>query len=128
MRNLLNTWLAACAMLLWFAAPTIATTGQSSPDQNSTTEQAHEQNRKPGAVREIGGGAGSAVTGAAKATGDVAKGGGKAAADAVTLHPIDAAGSAGKGVATAGKDVTVGSAKGAGKITKGIGRVFKKIF
>ena len=91
MRNLLNTWLAACAMLLWFVAPTIATTGQSSADQNSTTEQAHEQKGKPGAVREIGGGAGSAGTGAAKATGDVAKGGGKAAADAVTLHPIGAA-------------------------------------
>jgi hypothetical protein len=102
--------------------------GQSSPDQNSTTEQTHEQKGQPGAVREIGAGAGSVGTGAAKATGDVAKGGGKAAVDVVTLHPIDAAGSAGKGVATAGKDVTVGAAKGAGKVTKGIGRVFKKIF
>ena len=101
--------------------------GQSTPDQNSTTDETHEQKGQPGAVREIGAGAASAGTGAAKAARDVAKGGGKAVEDVATLHPINAVGSAGKGVATAGKDVTVGAVKGAGKVTKGVGRVFKKI-
>jgi hypothetical protein len=46
----------------------------------------------------------------------------------VTLHPIDAGVSAGKGAATASKDVTVGTAKGVGKVTKGVELVFKKLF
>ena len=102
--------------------------GQSSADQNSTADSKQEEKGKPGAAREIGAGAGSVATGAAKATGDVAKGTGKGAADLVTLHPINAVGSIGKGVATAGKDVTVGTAKGTGKVAKGIGRVVGKLF
>ena len=101
--------------------------GQSSPDQNTTTDQTHEQKGQPGAVREIGAGAGTAGVGAAKGAGDLAKGGGKAVVDAVTLHPINAAGAAGKGAASAGKDVSVGAVKGTGKVAKGVGRLFKKI-
>jgi hypothetical protein len=48
--------------------------------------------------------------------------------DLVTLHPVNAAGSVSKGAAVAGKDVGVGSAKGGGKIVRGIGKAFKKLF
>ena len=103
--------------------------GQSDPQQSPAAEQTnHNQKSKPGAGREIASGAGSVGTGSAKAAGNVAKGGGKAAADLVTLHPIDAAGAAGKGAAEAGKDVTVGTVRGTGKVAKGIGGIFKKIF
>jgi hypothetical protein len=95
---------------------------QSNPDSKE------EHKSQPGAVREIGSGAGTIGTGAAKGAGAVAKGAGKGAADLVTLHPIDASASIGKGAANTGKDVTVGAAKGTGKVTKGIGRVFKKLF
>jgi hypothetical protein len=66
--------------------------------------------------------------GAAKGAGDLAKGTGKGAADLVTLHPVNAGASIGKGAAHAGKDVTVGSVKGTGKVTKGVGRAFKHLF
>jgi hypothetical protein len=100
---------------------------QSNPDTNQTG-QSKEQKREPGAGREIGAGAGAIGIGAAKGTGAAAKGTAKGAADLVTLHPIDAGVSVGKGAATAGKDVTVGAAKGTGKVSKGIGRVFRKLF
>lgn len=102
--------------------------GQSSADQNSTTDSKQEQKSKPGAAREIGAGAGSVGTGAAKATGDVAKGTAKGAGDLVTLHPIKAGESVGKGAVGAGKNVTVGTVKGTGKVVKGIGRAFSKLF
>ena len=102
--------------------------GQSSPDLNPTTESKQERKREPGAAREIGAGAGAVGVGAAKGVGDVAKGTGKGAADLVTLHPINAGVSIGKGAASAGKDVTVGTVKGTGKVTKGIGRAFKHLF
>jgi len=92
--------------------------GQSSADQK----------HQPGAAREIGSGAGTVGTGAAKGAGDVAKGTGKGAANLVTLHPINAGVSIGEGAATAGKDVTVGTVKGTGKVAKGVGRVFTKLF
>jgi hypothetical protein len=99
---------------------------QSDPATNPTTAS-KEEKREPGAAREIGAGAGAIGTGAAKGTWAAAKGTAKGAADLVTLHPIEAGASIGKGAATAGKDVTVGTAKGTGKISKGIGRVFKKL-
>src|SRR5712692_10217579 len=102
--------------------------GQSSPDQNPTTESKQNQKREPGAAREIGAGAGAVGVGAAKGAGDVAKGTGKGAVDRVTLHPINAGVSIGKGAVSAGKDVTVGTAKGTGKVTRGIGRAFKHLF
>jgi len=116
-----TVWLAA---LLSFPA-----WAQSGSDQNPGTDQ-HQQNRKHerGPAREIGAGAGTAVAGGAKAVGAAAKGTAKGVGDLVTLHPIDAATSVGKGAAYAGKDVTVGAVKGTGKVAKGIGGVFKKIF
>jgi hypothetical protein len=102
--------------------------GQSSADQTPGPNQAQEQKHEPGAAREIGAGAATAGTGAAKGAGDVAKGTAKGVGDAVTLHPIDAAGAVGKGAVTGGKDVTAGAAKGTGKIVRGMGRAFKKLF
>src|SRR5262245_13512358 len=94
--------------------------------QSDTPKQGDKH--EPGAAREIGAGAGTAGIGAAKGAGDVAKGTGKGAADLVTLHPINAAESVGKGAANASKDVTVGTVKGTGKVGKGIGRAFKHLF
>ena len=76
----------------------------------------------------MGAGAGTIGLGVAKGAGAAAKGTARGAVDLVTLHPINAATSVGKGAATAGKDVTVGTVKGTGKIGKGVGRVFKKLF
>jgi hypothetical protein len=101
---------------------------QSNPDTIPTSQSPKEEKREPRAAREMGAGAGAIGTGAAKEAGTAAKGKAKGAADLVTLHPIDTGASVGKGAATAAKDVTVGAAKGTGKITKGIGRVFKKLF
>lgn len=89
-----------------------------------------EQQRKhqPGAAREIGAGAGTVGIGAAKGAENIAKGAGKGAVDLATLHPIDAGASLGKGAVAAGKDVTVGTVKGTGKMSRGIGRAFKHLF
>jgi hypothetical protein len=103
---------------------------QSNPDTPETNppNQSKEKKHELGAAREMVAGVGAIGVGAAKGTGAAAKGIGKGAVDLVTLHPIDAGASVGKGAVTAGKDVTVGAAKGTGKITKGVGRVFKKLF
>jgi len=106
---------------------------QSSTDQQSTVTQTTVQKEKkakknPGAAREIGNGAGNIGAGAGKGAGSLAKGTAKGAADLVTLHPIDAGTSVGKGAVGAGKDVGVGTAKGTGKIAKGIGKAFKHLF
>jgi len=106
---------------------TFSAWSQSNPDTNAT-RQSKEEKHQPGAAREIGAGAGAIGTGIAKGSWAAAKGTAKGAADLVTLHPIDAGVSVGKGAATAGKDVTVGAAKGTGKVAKGIGRAFKKLF
>jgi len=50
--------------------------------------------------------------GAAKGTGDVAKGAGKGALDLATFHPVNAGAAIGKGAACCGEDVAVGTAKG----------------
>jgi hypothetical protein len=47
--------------------------------------------------------------------------------DLVTLHPVRAAGSVGKGAVGAGKNVTVGTAKGTGKIARGVGKAIKHV-
>jgi hypothetical protein len=96
---------------------------QSQPD-TSTGNQKHD--RGPG--KEIGSGAGDIGKGTAKAAGNVAKGAGKGAVDLVTLHPINAATSVGKGAAVGGKDLAVGTVKGTGKIGKGVGKAIKKLF
>lgn len=82
---------------------------------------------KPGAAHDMGSGTANIGEGAAKGAGSAAKGAAKGAADLATLHPIDAATSIGGGAASAGKDVAVGSAKGVGKITRGVGKLFKKV-
>ena len=76
----------------------------------------------------MGSGAGTIGVGAAKAAGALAKGTGKGAVDLVTLHPVNAGASIGKGALSAGKDVSVGTVKGSAKIGKGVGRAFKKLF
>jgi len=76
---------------------------------------------------QIASGAGDIGKGAAKGVGNLAKGTGKGALDLVTLHPINAAASLGKGAGLAGKDVGVGTVKGTAKIGKGIGKGIKKI-
>jgi hypothetical protein len=115
--------LKSCAWLPFGLMLAVAAWGQSSAGQNVTDER-HE----PGAAREIGSGAGNIGTGVAKGTGDAAKGAAKGAGDLVTLHPVNAATSIGKGAAGATKNVTAGTAKGTGKMAKGIGRAFKSLF
>jgi hypothetical protein len=110
---LLILTLAACAR------------AQSQPDPpNNGPNQKHDR----GAGKEIGSGAGDIGTGVAKGAGNLAKGTGKGAVDLVTLHPINAATSVGRGAAVGGKDVAAGTVKGTGKIGKGIGKAFKKLF
>lgn len=87
-------------------------------------KQKHE--RGPG--KEMASGAGNIGTGVAKGAGNLAKGTAKGAGDLVTLHPVDAGASLGKGAVSAGKDAGAGTVKGTGKITKGVGREFKKLF
>ncbi len=90
--------------------------------------QTEEPRHSRGPGKEIGSGAGDIGKGAAKGVGNVAKGTGKGALDLVTLHPINAATSVGKGAAVGGKDAGVGALKGTGKIGKGIGKAIKKLF
>jgi hypothetical protein len=97
----------------------ITALAQSPPDQTK---------RQPGPGKEIGRGAANIGTGTAKGAGNLAKGTGEGAVDLVTLHPIDAATSVGKGAAVGGKDVAVGAVKGTGQIGKGIGKALKKLF
>jgi hypothetical protein len=87
----------------------------------------HTAKDKPGAAHDMGSGTANIAEGAAKGAGSAAKGTVKGAADLATLHPIDAATAVGGGAASAGKDVAVGSAKGVGKITRGVGKLFKKV-
>jgi hypothetical protein len=93
-----------------------------------SAQAAEQHKQEPGSGREIASGAGNIGTGAAKGAGNLAKGTAKGATDLVTLHPVDAGASLGKGAVAAGKDVTAGTVKGTGKITKGIGRAFQKLF
>ena len=79
-------------------------------------------------VALLGSGAGAIGKGAAKGAGNLGKGTAKGAADLVTLHPINAGVSAGKGAGTAGKDVTVGAVKGTARITKGVVKGLRRLF
>lgn len=107
-----------------------AVTDQQNQAQTQSTRKRVRKHGKPepSPGRQVANGTGNIAAGAGKGAGDLAKGAGKGAADLATLHPIDAAGSVGKGAVGAGKDVTVGTAKGTGKIVKGIGRGIKHIF
>lgn len=86
------------------------------------------QNSGPGPGRQIANGAGNIGVGAAKGAGDLGKGTAKAAGHLVTLHPVNAGISLSEGAGAAGKDVAAGTVKGAGKISAGVGRAFKRIF
>lgn len=113
MKYVLLVLMAACA---W---------AQSQPNQPINNP---EPRHHTGAGKDIGSGTGNVGKGAAKGAGNVAKGAGKGAVDLVTLHPVNAAASVGKGAGVAGKDVTVGTVKGTGKIGRGIGKALKKLF
>ncbi len=120
----------ACAFLgLALALPLWS---QSSTGQNTTTETKQKtvrnQKTQPSAGRQMANGAGNIAGGAARGAGAAAKGTAKGAGDLVTLHPIDAATSVGKGAGRAGKDASVGAVKGTAKVTKGVGRAIKHIF
>ena len=117
-------------LILFGLALAVSVWGQSGQEQNATTDQkkVEEQRREPGPGREIGSGAGRIGTSVAKGTGNLAKGTAKGAADLVTLHPLQAGTSVGKGAAVAGKDVGIGTAKGTGRIAKGLGKALKKLF
>ena len=104
-----------------------ASFGQS--PQGDTPVKAEKAGKsKKGAAAEVGSGVGTVAGGVAKGAGSAATGAAKGAVDLATLHPIDAAAAVGTGAVKAGKDVTVGSAKGVGKIGKGVGHALRKIF
>src|SRR5579863_6758992 len=105
-------------------ALTSACFGQST--QNDVPARTKEVKKK-GAAGEVGSGIATTAGGAAKGAGSAASGAGKGAVELATLHPINAGAAVGTGAAKAGKDVTVGSAKGVGKIGKGLGHALKKI-
>lgn len=110
-------------LLVLFSALALASASfaQSGRDDAEVRTVKAKKPKSKGAAREIGGGV-------AKGAGDAASGAGNAAVDLATLHPIDAGVAAGTGAARAGKDVSVGTVKGAGKIGKGVGHALGKIF
>ena len=115
-------------LLLFGLTVSVPARSQSSSDQD-TTSQKTVQTKKKGrsAGGDVGSGSGDIGKGAAKGVGNLASGTGKGAVDLVTLHPIDAATSVGKGGVSAGKNVAVGTTKGTGKIIKGVGKGIKHI-
>ena len=111
--------------MILFAALAAAQSGTET--QTPASQSAPQKPSKPGGAGDIGGGAASIGEGAAKGAGHLAEGTAKGAADLVTLHPVSAAASLGGGAASAGKNVAVGSAKGLSKISRGVGKLFKKV-
>jgi hypothetical protein len=111
---------------LSFAQPAAQSAGDDVPAQTHVKEKKSKKHGK-GTAAEIGGGVGSVAGGVAKGAGSAATGVGKGALDLATLHPIDAGAALGTGAVKAGKDVTVGSVKGVGKIGKGVGHLVKKV-
>ena len=88
----------------------------------------HAEKKNRSAGGEVASGTGDIGKGAAKGAGSLAAGTGKGAVNLVTLHPVDAAASVGKGGVVAGKDVAVGTTKGTAKIVTGVGKGIKHIF
>lgn len=113
------------AMILFAAAATAQSGGDVS--QPADIQTSANKSNKPGAGKDVGGGSANVGEGAAKGTGDLAKGTAKGAADLATLHPVGAATTVAGGAASAGKDVAVGTVKGVGKVTRGVGKLFKKV-
>lgn len=125
MRSVLMGAVLACAM--WAQSGT-AQNGDTTQQTTQTERQQRTQKAEPGPGHEIGGGAADVGKGAAKGAGHAGEGVAKGAGDLVTLHPIDAGTAVVKGAGSAGKDVTVGTAKGTGKMVKGVGRAIKHLF
>src|SRR5271165_7032669 len=82
---------------------------------------AHPAKKSRSAGGEVASGTGDIAKGAAKGAGSLAACAGKGAVDLVTLHPIDAAVSVGKGGVSAGTHIVVGTTKGTGRIAIGVG-------
>jgi len=114
----------ACVLLL---ACGVALAGQSNGD-DQPAQAKHRKASHSGAAHDIGSGAANVGTGAAKGAGSLAKGTANGAVDLVTLHPIDAGASVGRGAVGAGKNVAVGTTKGTYKVTRGIAKGIRKIF
>ncbi len=114
--------------VLVFGLPAFGQTPQTHTSDNTYEVKTGKVKKQKGSAADVGSGVGSVAGGAAKGAGSAAAGVGKGAVDLATLHPVDAGAAVGTGAAKAGKDVTVGSAKGVGKIGKGVGHALKKIF
>jgi hypothetical protein len=117
------------AFALFFALALASLSFGQSQQTDTPVKKEKVKKHKPqkGTAADVGSGVGTAAGGVAKGAGSAASGAGKGAVDLATLHPIDAGAAAGTGAVKAGKDVTVGSVKGAGKIGKGVGHALKKI-
>jgi hypothetical protein len=115
-------------VLILFSALALASASFGQSTQPAATAKPVKA-KKPskGAAAEVGDGVGTAAGGVAKGAGSAATGLAKGAVDLATLHPIDAGAAVGTGAVKAGKDVTVGSVKGVGKVGKGVGHALKKI-
>jgi hypothetical protein len=127
--------LGLVALLVFGLTAAVPARSQSASDQNSAAQGStakskavHSEKKSRSAGGEMASGTGDIGKGAAKGVGNLAVGAGKGAVDLVTLHPIDAAASVGKGGVLAGKNIGVGTVKGTGKIVKGVGKGIKHIF
>src|SRR5580693_5920938 len=116
------------AFLLFALAVVVPSQAASDQSSAANPKSGHSQKKGRSPGGDVASGTGDIGKGAAKGAGNLAVGAGKGAVDLVTLHPIDAAASVGKGGVVAGKDVTVGTVKGTGKIGRGIGKAVKKLF
>jgi hypothetical protein len=110
---------------LTLASLSFAQAVQSQGEQR--TDKVKKKKHGESTVSDVGGGVGTAASGAAKGAGSAAAGAGKGAADLATLHPIDAGAAVGTGAVKGGKDVGVGAVKGTGRVGKGIGHALRKI-
>lgn len=122
---------AAALLSVLFLSWTAGGAWRQQPDteeKTATQTRVKTQKKRRSPAGDVGSGAGDIAKGAAKGAGNTAKGVGEGALDLVTLHPMDAAASLGKGAGYAGKDVVVGTTKGTGKIAKGLGRGIKHLF
>jgi len=116
-------------LLLFGLVASAAAHGQSGANQSpAENHKSHHEKKSRSAGGEIGSGSADIGKGAAKGASNLAAGAGKGAVNLVTLHPIDAAASVGKGGVVAGKDVAVGTTKGTAKIVTGIGKGIKHVF
>ena len=114
------------ALTLAFAFPGWS---QSNTNQGSTDAQKTVQKKKKtrGPGKEMGKGGEDIGKGVAKGTADLGKGVAGGVGNLATGNVGGAGASLGKGVGGMGKDVTVGTAKGVGKISKGSVGEIKKL-